>query len=46
MVFVSSFAMKRDQLIATRQAMVARLLVTGELLRGSLIERWGAGIQR
>lgn len=31
--------MKRDQLIATRQATVARLPVTGELLRGSLIER-------
>src|ERR1700756_266133 len=31
--------MTRDQLIATRQTMVARLPVTGELLRGSLIER-------
>ena len=39
MVSVSSLLMKRDQLIATRLAMVARLPVTGELLRGSLIER-------
>jgi hypothetical protein len=31
--------MKQDQLIAMRQAMVARLPVTGELLRGSLLER-------
>ena len=31
--------MTRNQLIATRQTMVARLPVTGELLRGSLIER-------
>jgi hypothetical protein len=31
--------MKRDQLIETRQAMVNRLPLTGELLRGSLIER-------
>jgi len=31
--------MKRDQLIDTRQAMVARLPLTGELLRGSLLER-------
>jgi hypothetical protein len=31
--------MKRDRLIETRQAMVAHLPVTGELLRGSLIER-------
>jgi hypothetical protein len=31
--------MKRDQLIDMRQAMVARLPVTGELLRGSLFER-------
>jgi uncharacterized protein DUF6788 len=39
MVFVSSFLMKRIALIETRQAMVAQLPVTGELLRGSLIER-------
>ena len=39
MVFVSSFMMKHDQLIAMRQAMVAGLPVTGELLRGSLLER-------
>jgi hypothetical protein len=39
MAFVSSILMKRDQLIETRQAMVARLPVTGELLRGSLLER-------
>jgi hypothetical protein len=31
--------MIRDQLIEARQAMVTRLPVTGELLRGSLIER-------
>jgi hypothetical protein len=31
--------MKRDQLIETRQAIVAGLRVTGELLRGSLLER-------
>jgi hypothetical protein len=31
--------MERDTLIETRQAMVAGLSVTGELLRGSLIER-------
>jgi hypothetical protein len=31
--------MKRISLIETRQAMVAQLPVTGELLRGSLIER-------
>jgi hypothetical protein len=31
--------MKRDQLIATRQTLVAELPVTGEILRGSLIER-------
>ena len=31
--------MKRDQLIETRQALVAELPVTGEILRGSLIER-------
>jgi len=31
--------MKRAQLIETRQAMVARLPVTGELLRGSLLTR-------
>jgi hypothetical protein len=39
MVLVSSFLMKRDQFIETRRAMVARLPVTGELLRGSLLER-------
>ena len=39
MVVVSSLLMKRDRLIETRQTMVARLPVTGELLRGSLIER-------
>jgi len=31
--------MKRDQLIATRQTLVGELPVTGEILRGSLIER-------
>ena len=31
--------MKRDEIIATRQRLVAELPVTGELLRGSLIER-------
>jgi hypothetical protein len=31
--------MKRDQLLATRQTLLADLPVTGELLRGSLIER-------
>jgi hypothetical protein len=36
---VSSLSMKRDQLIATRQTLVAELPVTGEILRGSLIER-------
>jgi hypothetical protein len=31
--------MKRDRIIAARQALLDRLPVTGELLRGSLIER-------
>ncbi|HEX3403647.1 MAG TPA: DUF6788 family protein [Acetobacteraceae bacterium] len=31
--------MKQDQIIETRQALVAELPVTGEILRGSLIER-------
>jgi len=31
--------MTRDQLIATRQALVGQLPVTGEILRGSLLER-------
>jgi hypothetical protein len=31
--------MKRDQVIETRQTMVAQLPLTGEILRGSLIER-------
>jgi hypothetical protein len=31
--------MKQDQLLATRQTLLAELPVTGELLRGSLIER-------
>ena len=31
--------MRRDQLIATRQALVSQLPVTGEILRGSLLER-------
>jgi hypothetical protein len=31
--------MKRDQIIATRQALVGQLPVTGEILRGSLLER-------
>jgi hypothetical protein len=31
--------MTQDQLIATRQAFVSQLPVTGELLRGSLLER-------
>jgi hypothetical protein len=31
--------MTRDQLIATRQALVSQLPVTGEILRGSLLER-------
>ena len=31
--------MTRDQLIAARQALVSQLPVTGEILRGSLVER-------
>ena len=31
--------MTRDQLIATRQAFVSQLPVTGEILRGSVVER-------
>ena len=31
--------MTRDQIIETRQALVTQLPVTGEILRGSLIER-------
>ena len=31
--------MTRDQLIATREALVSQLPVTGEILRGSLVER-------
>jgi hypothetical protein len=31
--------MTRDQLIATRQALVSQLPVTGEILRGSVVER-------
>ena len=31
--------MKRDQIIQTRQALVGQLPVTGEILRGSLLER-------
>jgi hypothetical protein len=31
--------MTRDQRIATRQALVSQLPVTGEILRGSLLER-------
>ena len=31
--------MTRDQLIATRQVLVSQLPVTGEILRGSLVER-------
>jgi hypothetical protein len=31
--------MTRDQLIATRQVLVSRLPVTGEILRGSVVER-------
>ena len=31
--------MKRDQIIETRQALVGQLPVTGEILRGSLLER-------
>jgi hypothetical protein len=31
--------MKHDRIIATRQALVAELPVTGEVVRGSLIER-------
>jgi len=31
--------MIRDQLIATRQALVSQLPVTGEILRGSVVER-------
>jgi hypothetical protein len=37
--FVSSILMKQDELIATRQTLVAELPVSGELLRGSLLER-------
>jgi hypothetical protein len=39
MIIVSSFSMKRDQLIETRQTLIAQLPVTGEILRGSLFER-------
>jgi hypothetical protein len=39
MLFVSSFSMKRNQLLATCQTLLAELPVTGEILRGSLIER-------
>ena len=39
MVIVSFICMTRDQLIATRQALVSQLPVTGEILRGSLVER-------
>jgi hypothetical protein len=39
MVFVSFICMTRDQLIATRQARVGQLPVTGEILRGSVVER-------
>ena len=38
-MLVSSLLMTRDQLLATRQTLVAELPVTGEILRGSLIER-------
>jgi hypothetical protein len=38
-VSVSSLLMKHDRLITMREAMVAGLPVTGELLRGSLLER-------
>ena len=31
--------MTRDQLIATRQALVSQLPMTGEILRGSVVER-------
>ena len=31
--------MTRDQLIATRQALVSQLPVSGEILRGSLVQR-------
>jgi len=31
--------MTRDQLITTRQALISQLPVTGEILRGSLVER-------
>ena len=31
--------MKRDQIIETRQALVGQLPVTGEILRGSLLQR-------
>jgi hypothetical protein len=37
--FVSSLVMRQDQLLATRQTLVAELPVTGEMLRGSLLER-------
>ena len=39
MVFVSSLMMKHAPIIETRQALVAELPVTGEMVRGSLIER-------
>ena len=39
MAIVSSLSMKRDRLIETRQALIAQLPVTGEILRGSLFER-------
>jgi hypothetical protein len=38
-VVVSFVKMTRDQIIATRQALVTQLPVTGEILRGSLFER-------
>jgi hypothetical protein len=39
MGIASSLSMKRDQLLATRQTLVAELPLTGEMVRGSLLER-------
>ena len=39
MIVVSFIWMTRDQILEARQALVTRLPVTGEVLRGSLFER-------
>jgi hypothetical protein len=38
--------MIRDRIIQTRDKLVGKLPVTGELLRGSLLERWSAPFWR